>query len=35
MWINQVEQGFGILPRKRLRIADFADKSALAERLQA
>ena len=34
-WMNQVEQGFGILQRKRLWIADFADKSALAERLQA
>ena len=34
-WMNQVEQWFGILQRKRLRIADFADKSALAERLQA
>ena len=33
--MNQVEQWFGILQRKRLRIADFADKSALAERLQA
>ena len=34
-WMNQVEQWFGILKRKRLRIADFADKAALAERLQA
>jgi transposase len=34
-WMNQVEQWFGILQRKRLRIADFADKAALAERLHA
>ncbi len=34
-WMNQVEQWFSILQRKRLRIADFADKTALAERLQA
>ena len=34
-WMNQVEQWFSILQRKRLRIADFADKQALAERLQA
>ena len=34
-WMNQVEQWFGILQRKRLRIADFADKTALAERLMA
>jgi transposase len=34
-WMNQVEQWFRILQRKRLRVADFADKSALAERLQA
>jgi hypothetical protein len=33
--MNQVEQWFSILQRKRLRIADFADKAALAERLQA
>jgi transposase len=32
-WMNQVEQGFGILQRKRLRIADFASKEQLAERL--
>ena len=30
-----VEQWFGILQRKRLAIADFADKAALAERLLA
>lgn len=30
-----MEQWFSILQRKRLRIADFADKKALAERLQA
>jgi transposase len=34
-WMNQVEQWFGILKRKRLRIADFADKDRLAERLLA
>jgi len=33
--MNQVEQWFGILQRKRLAIADFADKAALAERLMA
>jgi hypothetical protein len=33
--MNQVEQWFSILQRKRLAIADFADKAALAERLQA
>lgn len=33
-WMNQVEQWFSILQRKRLRIADFADKKALAQRLQ-
>jgi transposase len=34
-WMNQVEQWFGILQRKRLAIADFADKATLAERLMA
>jgi transposase len=34
-WMNQVEQWFGILQRKRLRIADFAGKDQLAERLMA
>lgn len=34
-WMNQVEQWFSILQRKRLKIADFADKAALAERLLA
>jgi len=34
-WMNQVEQWFSILARKRLRIADFADKATLAERLMA
>jgi transposase len=34
-WMNQVEQWFSILQRKRFAIADFADKAALAERLQA
>jgi hypothetical protein len=33
--MNQVEQWFGILKRKRLRIADFPSKSHLAERLMA
>jgi transposase len=33
--MNQVEQWFGILKRKRLRIADVADKERLAERLMA
>ena len=31
-WMNQVEQWFSILQRKRLQIADFADKKHLAER---
>ncbi len=34
-WMNQVEQWFSILQRKRLRIADFPNKAALAEQLQA
>lgn len=34
-WMNQVEQWFSILQRKRLCIADFADKAELAARLQA
>lgn len=34
-WMNQVEQWFGILQRKRLRIADFLNKAHLAERLMA
>ena len=34
-WMNQVEQWFSILQRKRLAIVDFTDKSALAERLHA
>ena len=34
-WMNQVEQWFGILQRKRLAIADFADKAELAECLIA
>jgi transposase len=34
-WMNQVEQWFSIVQRKRLRIADFADKQHLAERLIA
>jgi transposase len=34
-WMNQIEQWFSILVRKRLRIADFASKEHLAERLRA
>jgi transposase len=34
-WMNQVEQWFSILRRKRLRIVDFASKEQLAERLIA
>ena len=34
-WINQVEQWFSILQRKRLKISDFTDKKVLSERLQA
>ena len=34
-WMNQVEQGCSILQRKRLPIADVADKKHLAERLMA
>lgn len=34
-WMNQVEQWFSILQRKRLAIVDFQDKAHLAERLQA
>lgn len=34
-WMNQVEQWFSILQRKRLQIADCADKKHLAERLLA
>jgi transposase len=34
-WMNQVEQWFSILQRKRLGIPDFADKALLAERLMA
>ena len=32
-WMNQVEQWFSILQRKRLRILDFSDLDQLAERL--
>lgn len=32
-WMNQVEPWFSILQRKRLRIADFADKTHLAQQL--
>ena len=34
-WMNQVEQWFSIVQRKRRCIADFASKAELAERLQA
>lgn len=34
-WMNQIEQWFSILVRKRLRIADFASKEHLTERLRA
>jgi transposase len=34
-WMNQVEQWFSILQRKRLRISDFADVDHLAGRLTA
>jgi len=34
-WMNQVEQWFSILQRKRLRISDFADLDHLTERLMA
>jgi hypothetical protein len=33
--MNQVEQWFSILQRKRLNISNFKDLQALAERLQA
>lgn len=32
-WMNQVEQWFSILQRKRFRIADFADKADLAAKI--
>ncbi|MGB3614114.1 MAG: hypothetical protein WBA10_09995 [Elainellaceae cyanobacterium] len=34
-WMNQIEQWFSILQRKRLKIANFTNKQVLAERLQA
>ena len=34
-WMNQVEQWFSIVQRKRLRISDFSDLDQLAERLMA
>ena len=34
-WMNQVEQWFSILQRKRLGIINFADKQELAQRLDA
>lgn len=33
-WMNQVEQWFGILARKRLRIPNFADLSELARKIE-
>src|SRR6266516_3457849 len=32
-WMNQIEQWFSILQRKRLRILDFSDRDQLADRL--
>lgn len=34
-WLNQIEQWFGLLQRKRFGVVDFASKAALAERIQA
>ncbi len=34
-WMNQVEQWFSILRRKRLKVLDFADKTDLADKLLA
>lgn len=34
-WMNQVEQWFSILRRKRLKVVDFADKTDLASKLMA
>jgi len=34
-WMNQVEQWFSILQRKRLRIVNFADKAELTQRILA
>jgi len=34
-WMNQIEQWFGLVQRKRLRISDFTDLDHLAERLMA
>lgn len=34
-WMNQVEQWFSILRRKRLKVVDFADKTDLAAKLMA
>ena len=34
-WMNQIEQWFSIVQRKRLRISDFSDLGHLAERLMA
>jgi hypothetical protein len=33
-WMNQVEQWFGILQRKRFRISDFKDKADLADKIR-
>lgn len=34
-WMNQIEQWFGVLRRKRLKIVDFSDKTDLKERILA
>jgi transposase len=34
-WMNQIEQWFGVLRRKRLKIIDFSDKAELKERILA
>jgi transposase len=34
-WMNQVEQWFSILQRKRLKISNFKDKDTLAQQIQA
>jgi len=34
-WMNQIEQWFSIVQRKRLHISDFSDRDHLAERLMA
>lgn len=34
-WMNQIEQWFSILQRKRLQVSDFPDRAHLADRLMA